>query len=127
MGETYFFREPRSLEALRDHVLMPMLAQRRLGDQRVRIWSAGCCSGEETYSVGILLHQLLPDPAGWESMLLGTDINPAFLEKAAGGLYTEWSFRDMPPRPQTTVFHTRRRGPARDPPPHQIPRGLGLF
>src|SRR5689334_21274969 len=51
IGETYFFREQQSFEALENHILPELLASRRKGEQRLRIWCAGCSSGEEPYSV----------------------------------------------------------------------------
>src|SRR6266478_2104053 len=55
VGETYFFREKRSFEILAEHVLPELMRARQGAEQRLRIWSAGCCTGEEPYSVAILL------------------------------------------------------------------------
>ncbi|HUW36330.1 MAG TPA: CheR family methyltransferase [Rhodocyclaceae bacterium] len=96
VGETYFFREKDSLDALGEHVLPALLRSRRNGGQRLRIWSAGCCTGEEAYSLAILLDGLIPDPAAWNISILATDINPGFLRKAAEGVYGDWSFRGTP-------------------------------
>jgi chemotaxis protein methyltransferase CheR len=96
IGETYFFRETRTLEALAQRVLPDLVQSRRGRQQRLRLWSAGCCTGEEAYSLAILLRQLIPDLAGWEVTMLATDINPHFLRKAVAGSYGEWSFRGVP-------------------------------
>ncbi|MGR9115618.1 MAG: CheR family methyltransferase [Gammaproteobacteria bacterium] len=96
VGETYFFREPRSFEALETHVLPELLKVRRSQGKRLRIWSAGCCTGEEPYSIAILLDKLIPDYQSWNSTLLATDITPRFLRKAVDGIYGEWSFRGAP-------------------------------
>ncbi|MDP2030746.1 MAG: CheR family methyltransferase [Thiobacillus sp.] len=96
VGETYFFREKRSFEALEQHILPALLHAREHTERRLRIWSAGCCTGEEAYSIAMLLDQLIPDPEKWNVTILATDINPAFLGKAAAGIYGEWSFRDTP-------------------------------
>jgi chemotaxis protein methyltransferase CheR len=96
VGETYFFREPAVFHALEHEILPPLIAARRLADKRLRIWSAGCCSGEEAYTLAILLHRLIPDLADWDIKLLATDINPAFLERARHGAYRDWSFRNVP-------------------------------
>ncbi|MHB1567279.1 MAG: CheR family methyltransferase [Acidiferrobacter sp.] len=96
IGETYFFREEPSFAALKAHVL-PELILRRQGDKRLRIWSAGCCTGEEPYSLAILLGQMIPNLDDWNLMLRATDINSEFLAKAARGQYGEWSFRKTPP------------------------------
>lgn len=97
IGETYFFRDTRSLDLLADEVFPEMIRARRAADRRLRIWSAGCCTGEEAYSLAILLDRLLPDLERWQVMLLATDINSRFLRKAAEGIYGEWSFRGAPP------------------------------
>ncbi|GBL45064.1 chemotaxis protein methyltransferase CheR [Sulfuriferula multivorans] len=96
VGETYFFREKRSFEALEQHILPALLHAREHSEPRLRIWSAGCSTGEEAYSIAMLLDQLIPDPEKWNITILATDINPAFLGKAAAGVYGEWSFRDTP-------------------------------
>jgi chemotaxis protein methyltransferase CheR len=92
IGETYLFRDKRCFEALEFDIL-PSLIQ-RAGWRRLRIWSAGCSSGEELYSIAILLDKLIPDPTGWSLTLLGTDLNVRSLQRAAAGLYTPWSFRE---------------------------------
>jgi len=96
VGETYFFREKRSFEALEQHILPALLHAREHTERRLRIWSAGCCTGEEAYSIAMLLDRLIPDSEQWNVTILATDINPAFLSKAAQGVYGEWSFRDTP-------------------------------
>jgi chemotaxis protein methyltransferase CheR len=96
IGETYFFREKKTFETLADSILPKLIHSRRSCEKRLRIWSAGCCSGEEAYSLAILLRQVLPDLADWRVTILATDINPRFLRKAVAGSYGEWSFRDAP-------------------------------
>src|SRR5712691_1715329 len=97
VGETYFFREKSSLGVLANEVLPELIRARRGGQQLLRLWSAGCCTGEEAYSLACLLSGLLPDPQDWHITILGTDINPRSLRKAIDGIYTRWSFRDNPP------------------------------
>ena len=97
VGETYFFREMRSFEIL-EEVILPEITRKRHGAERIlRIWSAGCCTGEEPYSIAILLDRVLPLASQWHVTILATDINPLFLQKAAAGIYGEWSFRNAPP------------------------------
>lgn len=95
VGETYFFREMESLEAFRDHLLPALIRLRSERERRLRIWSAGCGSGEEPYTVAMLVDQLIPDARGWDIRIYGTDINPHALEKARRGVYTQWSFRGV--------------------------------
>ncbi|MCG3147874.1 MAG: hypothetical protein PCFJNLEI_01315 [Verrucomicrobiae bacterium] len=96
VGETYFFREKRTFEVLDQQVLPELIRQRRDGERRLRLWSAGCCTGEEAYSLAILVHRLLPDWRDWNVMILATDVNSRFLHKATQGVFGEWSFRDAP-------------------------------
>ena len=96
VGETYFFREKKSFEILSNQILPEIARLRQNTERRLRIWSAGCCTGEEPYSIAILLDRILPDLRQWQVTILGTDINPHFLQKASAGVYSEWSFRDSP-------------------------------
>jgi chemotaxis protein methyltransferase CheR len=106
IGETYFFREKRSFEILSDSILPEIARVRRGGAElRLRIWSAGCCTGEEPYSIAMLLDRALPDLQQWNVTILGTDVNPRFLQKASEGVYSEWSFRDSPPWLKKSYFN----------------------
>jgi len=96
VGETYFFRDTKTFEALASRVLPALIHARRGGERRLRLWSAACASGEEAYSLAILLHQVVPDLADWHVTILATDINPHVLRKAVSGVYGEWSFRGVP-------------------------------
>jgi chemotaxis protein methyltransferase CheR len=96
VGETYFFREMKSLDAFRDHVIPELLGERTGLAQRLRIWSAGCSTGEEAYSIAMLLSDMIPDLHAGGIHILATDINAQALEKARRGVYSEWSFRSMP-------------------------------
>jgi len=109
VGETYFFRDPRTFRALREHIL-PSLISLRSEHRRLRLWSAGCCTGEEPYSLAILLHSLIPDYRQWTITILATDINPRFLQKAARGVYGEWSFRETPSWIKEQYFTQTREG-----------------
>jgi len=96
IGETYFFRERKTFDVLQQKILPELISARRGRDQRLRLWSAACSTGEEAYSLAILLHELLPDWNDWNVTLLATDINARFLQKAVAAVYGEWSFRDCP-------------------------------
>jgi len=96
VGETYFFREAKMFEALEKQILPALINAREKTSKRLRIWSAGCCTGEEPYSIAILLSKLIPDLSNWNILILATDINPIFLQKAEEGIYGEWSFRGTP-------------------------------
>src|SRR5262245_39206925 len=71
VGETYFFRNQAQFNALRLHVLPALIAERRkLGSRQLRLWSAGSATGEEPYSLAILLREMLPDIEAWSITLL---------------------------------------------------------
>lgn len=110
VGETYFFREPKSFDAVEQNVLKKLIDGRRRKEQRIRIWSAGCASGEEPYSLAILLHRLLPDIRDWNVSILATDINPRLLQKAEQGAYSEWSFRGVSKQIKDTYFKLTLHG-----------------
>jgi chemotaxis protein methyltransferase CheR len=110
IGETYFFREKQTFEVLAHRVLPDLIRSRRGREQRLRLWSAGCCTGEEAYSLAILLQQLIPDLVDWQVTILATDINPHFLRKAVAGSYGEWSFRDAPVGFKELYFHRNKAG-----------------
>ena len=81
IGETYFLRDPKSYQVLEEHLLPELIAARRTTDKTLRIWSVGCSSGEEPYSIAILLSRAIPDLESWKITLLGSDINPQVLER----------------------------------------------
>lgn len=93
IGETYFFRDPQLFEQLAAQVLRPLIAARARRTRRLRLWSAGCSTGEEPYSLAMLVAGLLPDWREWDIRILATDINLAALQKARAGVYGPWSFR----------------------------------
>jgi chemotaxis protein methyltransferase CheR len=95
VGETHFFRNRPQFEALERHIL-PEIIERRRASRRLRLWSAACSTGEEPYSLAILVDRLLGDRSGWDVRILATDINRAALERARRGRYGAWSFREVP-------------------------------
>ncbi|HXG17665.1 MAG TPA: CheR family methyltransferase [Methylomirabilota bacterium] len=110
VGETYFFREPRSLEVLEQRILPELIHCRRGVDQHLRLWSAACCTGEEAYSLAIILHRLIPNLSEWKTTLLATDLSPRFLRKAQDGVYGQWSFRSVPAAVQERYFQQTAGG-----------------
>ncbi len=93
IGETYFFRHQEQIEALRRNIL-PDLIARHWNDHTLCLWSAGCATGEEPYTLAILLRDLLSDIERWKILILATDINRQALTRAAAGRYRDWSFRE---------------------------------
>ncbi len=104
IGETYFFRENKALDYLEFEYLPRLINKRKNTRKKLKIWSAGCASGEEPYSIAILLKRIVPNLKNWDITILATDINPVFLEKAQKGIYTKWSFRGTPESFKTKYF-----------------------
>jgi chemotaxis protein methyltransferase CheR len=99
IGETYMFRHPAQFEALRD-VILPqvMKSKSSIGLKRVRIWSAGCSTGEEPYTLAMFLREEFEKEkqfAGWNFDILATDINSNSLDAARDGVYGEYALRNV--------------------------------
>lgn len=93
--ETYFFRDGLQWSAIRQLVL-PERIQARQKERTLRIWSAGCSSGDEAYTAAMTVRELLPDHDLWNIKIVGTDISSDILHKARRGVYREWAFRQTP-------------------------------
>ncbi len=108
VGETYFFRNGAAFDALEREVLPALIATRRsAGIHRLRLWSAGCATGEEPFSLAMLLDRLLPDRAEWAITILATDINVEALDVARRGCYRAWSLRETPAWARERYFRPR--------------------
>jgi chemotaxis protein methyltransferase CheR len=88
-NETYFFRDRAPFDLLQRHAL-PELAKVRHASKRLRIWSAGCSTGQETYSLAMLFAEEPQKWAGWTIDILGTDISTACIDRARQGIYTQF-------------------------------------
>lgn len=110
IGETYFFREKDTFKALEGEILPEIIRSKADSTKTIRIWSAGCSTGEEPYSVAILLSRIIPDIRNWNIHILATDINPKALNKAYEGVYSDWSFRDAPLWLKDRFFRKDPRG-----------------
>lgn len=104
IGETFFFRYAEQFTALRSTIL-PGLVAARAQTRTLRIWSAGCSTGAEPYSIAILLHELLgsalPD---WRIAVTGTDISAEALATARAGVFGRWALRTLPPEEHERYF-----------------------
>lgn len=105
--ETYFFRNTPQLWSFREEIL-PAILQRKQngGKQHFYLWSAGCSSGEEPYTLAIILSEIIPDIERWKISIVGTDINTQMLAKAREGLYTARSLRETPSQYISRYFQT---------------------
>lgn len=92
---TRFFREPHHFEFLRSDVLPSLIARARSGG-RVRIWSAGCSSGEEPYSIALTLLAMMPDALSHDILILATDIDPEMITLARSALYSPSQVSGIP-------------------------------
>jgi chemotaxis protein methyltransferase CheR len=97
-NETRFFREPRQFEFLEQEVFPRWRAIAEQGGlgRTVKIWSAGCSSGEEPYTIAMLLARHLPAAEGWDARILATDISNRVLEKARMGIYSMARAAELP-------------------------------
>jgi chemotaxis protein methyltransferase CheR len=85
-NETTFFRDHNPFESMQRHVL-PALIEHRRGSRTLAIWSAGCSSGQEPYSVAMAIREHFPELLTWQLTILGTDISPSVLDRARRGRY----------------------------------------
>jgi chemotaxis protein methyltransferase CheR len=107
VNETYFFRNTEHLRALAE-VALPACGRANPSRRPLRILSAGCASGEEAYSLAILARDSL-GPAGYPVSILGIDVNPAMIERAARARYSPWALRETPEPIQARYFHANGR------------------
>ena len=106
-GESYFFRNKEQIGLLK-HRILPEIIENKRQNRQLRVWSAGCSTGEEPYSLAILIGELLPSVNDWQLLVLGTDINEKAIEKARKGIYTQWSFRMVPSGLKERYFTNRK-------------------
>jgi len=107
-NETHFFREPKQFAFLEQQVLPAWLAAADAGERpkRVRVWSAGCSTGEEPYSIAMSLAWHLP---GWSVEILASDLSTKVLDRAAAGIWPMERAEEIPPHYRKT-FMLRGRG-----------------
>ncbi len=97
IGETYFFRDKNQMKILAEKILPEIINKKRAMNQKtLRIWSAGCSSGDEIFSIVMLLAEALPDIDQWQCNLLATDINVDVLKKGLSGNFNQWAMRSIP-------------------------------
>jgi len=101
---TSFFRESEHFDYLAHTILPRIIANVGGNGRRLRVWSAGCSSGEEPYSIAITICKTLPDPNRWDARILATDISTRVLARAEEGIYDERQVKDIPPALLRTYF-----------------------
>jgi chemotaxis protein methyltransferase CheR len=109
VGETYFFRDEELFSAVRE-IVLPEILERRRSSKRLRIWSAGCATGAEPYSLAIILMNGLADRiAGWQVQIFGTDLNRNYLAQAAEGKYRAAALRSVSDEVRRQCFSNEGR------------------
>lgn len=101
INETYFFREERQLKAFSDEILAELMGGKDL--KTLRIWSAGCSSGEEAYTIAMLCKEK-PELAPWDVDIFASDISQRVVQSARRGIYSESSFRTTDPTRRRRYF-----------------------
>jgi chemotaxis protein methyltransferase CheR len=108
--ETHFFRSPETFDVLHSQLLPELIAAQKDSGRRLRIWSAGCATGPEPFSLAILVTRLIPHLKDWDISILATDINPAGFAAARAAEYTQWAFRGTPDWVVKGYFTKTREG-----------------
>ena len=103
--ESFFFRQKAQFHALRHFCLPPLMDQKKAGQKKINIWSAGCANGEEAYSIAMLIRDLVFDDFQIKFYIKGTDISHQALRKAKEGIYTERAIRGLAPHYLDPLFH----------------------
>lgn len=106
-NETYFYRESYQLKAFKDEILPELISKKK--DNRIKIWSAGCSSGEEPYTLAILILESKL-PSSFKVEVVGSDISQRVLHSARRGIYSESSFRTMPTLYKRKYFKEMEKG-----------------
>lgn len=102
--ETSFFRDFFPFEALRREVIPEIMAERRGGSRSLTIWSAGCSSGQEPYSMAMMLREAFPELATWNTRILASDVSNRMLEKSKTGIYSQTEVNRGLPAPMMVKF-----------------------
>ena len=97
-NETFFFRDFQPFEALRQTII-PKLMEQRAANRRIAIWSAACSTGQEPYSLAMLLRESFPQLASWNVSILATDLSPTVLTQARAGSYNQFEVNRGLPAP----------------------------
>ncbi len=97
-NETSFYRNPPQLKVFQDNILSDVIAEmKKKGEKRLRIWSAGCSTGEEPYTLAIIVAEVLKgELASWDVRITASDLSERVLESARKGLYNEYTLRTTP-------------------------------
>jgi len=96
-NETSFYRNPPQLQVFQNKVLVEVLERCRKTDKKLRIWSAGCSTGEEPYTISMIVHEMLKsETASWDIKITANDLSERVLESARKGVYNDYTLRSTP-------------------------------
>lgn len=101
---TKFFREDHHFQYLEETLIPVLLARQRTTSRRLRIWSAGCSSGEEPYTIAICLQRAIPRIADWDVRVLATDLDTTMVERGRHGSYPRDALSSVPVRARDAFF-----------------------
>lgn len=105
-NETSFFRSPPQIQAFQEKVLPEIIERRGAGGEKtLRLWSAGCSTGDEPYTMGIVVREVFKEAAaGWDVRIFASDISEKALKSARSAQYSEYTLRSVPPEIKRKYF-----------------------
>lgn len=106
-NETFFFRDIQPFEVLRKTII-PRLLEQRASQRKLSIWSAACSTGQEPYSLAMLLRENFPQLAQWTVSILATDLSPTVLKQAQAGSYNQFEVNRGLPPPLLAKYFTKQ-------------------
>jgi chemotaxis protein methyltransferase CheR len=106
--ETSFFRDYFPFDALRRTIIPEIIQRKRAGDRSLSIWSAGCSSGQEPYSIAMLLRDAFPQLATWNVRLFASDVSRGMLERSKAGVYSQNEVNRGLPAAMLVKFFTQK-------------------
>lgn len=105
-NESSFFRDLQPFEALKT-IILPELLEKRAKERTLNIWSNACSSGQEVYSIAMLLREHFPELGGWKVRLIASDLSTAILKKAQGGIFNQTEVNRGLPMPMLLKYFTK--------------------
>lgn len=111
INETYFFRNRPQFDLFEQQLIPSIVSRKKAENSKVlRIWSAGCSTGEEPYSISIAILENVPFPRSWDVKIYASDLNFSVLRKAREGIYSRERLRDVTPRRLSLYFSPSAEG-----------------
>ncbi len=105
-NETYFFRDVKPFDVLKSE-LLPKVIERKGADRTLNIWSAACSSGQESYSIAMVIKEHFPALSSWRIRIIGTDISRAMVERTKEGIFSQIEINRGLPAPLLVKYFTK--------------------